>query len=134
MKPNGLAPECPRGHAPGSSPDRRLVAVGLVLIGVPFLLGAGGSLMVADEAIGPLVTFALWLALFIYRAIRSRGGIYFIEWIAVVGSLVMLQLLLDLHTRYLGDIVIVILHVTFLIVALIATWRSRRNEQRAHTP
>jgi len=127
MKPPGLAPECPRGHAVGSSADRRLVAVGLVLVGAPLLLGAAGSVMVADEVLGPAITFAVWIAIFVIRVVRSKGGVDFAEWLAVVGCLVALQLLLDLRMRYLGDIVIAGLHASFAIALLVgAALRHRR--------
>lgn len=126
MKPPDLTPECPRGHAPGTSADRRLVAVGLLLIGAPFLIGGTWSVMIADEAIGPLITFVAWIVMFLVRAVRAKAGIAFIEWFAVVGSLVMLQLLLDLHTRYLGDVVVAALHVTFGIAVAVVHWRERR--------
>jgi len=127
MKPRGLAPECPRGHAVGSSADRRLVAVGVVLVCVPLLAGSLGSLWIADEAIGPLVTLLAWLAMFIYSARRSRGGVSFVEWLAVTGCVVMLQLLLDLHTPYLGDIVIGAVHAAAVIALAIARKRKARS-------
>jgi len=131
MKPPDLIPECPRGHAPGSSPDRRLVAVGLVLIGLPFLVGGTWSVMIADEAIGPLITFVVWVAMFIMRVARANGGVTFIEWFAVIGCLVMLQLLLDLHTRYLGDIVVAALHAAFGLALLVGHVRDRRARRRS---
>jgi hypothetical protein len=119
-----MKPECPRGHPPGSSPDRRLVAVGLVIAGVPFLLGAVGSaIIVADEAIAPLIMFAAWTALAIYRIVRGKSGF---ELLAVMGCLVTLQLLLDLHTRHLGDIVIAGVHVCGLIALLVVHCRRAR--------
>jgi hypothetical protein len=122
----GLVPECPCGHAVGSSADRRLVAIGLVLVGAPLVFGAVGSVMVADEALGPAITFAVWLAMFAIRVARSKGSAYFAEWFAVVGCLVTLQLLLDLHTRYLGDLVIAGLHASFAIALLVGALRHRR--------
>jgi hypothetical protein len=121
-----LAPELPRGHAVGSSPDRRLVAIGLILAGLPTLVGTLGSVMIADEAIGPLVTLTLWLVLLFVRFRRSHSGFTFVEWFAIIGCLLTLQLLLDLHTRYLGDVVIAGLHVVALVALLVGAWRDRR--------
>lgn len=126
MKPPSLVPECPRGHAVGSSADRRLVAVGLVIVVTPFLLGVAGSVMIADEALGPLVTLTVWIAMFVARLVRSKGGVAFVEWFAVVGCILVLQLLLDLHTRYLGDIVVAGLHVVALLALLVGAIRHRR--------
>ena len=123
----GLVPECPRGHAPGSSPDRRLVAVGLVIVVTPFLLGVTGTVMIADEALGPLVTLIVWVAMLGVRVVRAKGGVAFIEWFAVVGCILVLQLLLDLHTRYLGDIVVAGMHVAALIAATVAWLYQRRS-------
>jgi len=131
MKPPALTPECPRRHAVGTSPDRRLVAVGILLVGSPFLIAATWSLMIADEAIGPLITFSIWIAMFIVRVSRANAGVTFIEWFAVVGGLVMVQLLLDLHTRYLGDVVVAALHVVFVIALTVAHWRERRLRNRS---
>ena len=125
MPPPPLTPECPRGHGVGSSGDRRVVAVGLVLVGLPFLLGAAGSIVFAGEAIGPLITFAVWIAMLVLRIVRSKDGVYVFEWLAVMGCIVTLQLLLDLHTRFLGDIAIGALHAVFAIAALIH--RALRN-------
>jgi hypothetical protein len=130
VKPPGLSPECPRGHPVGSSADRRVVAVGLVIVCVPLLAGSFGSLWIADEAIGPLVTLVIWLAAFIYSATRSRGGISFVEWIAVASSVVILQLLLDLHTPHLGDIVIAAVHAAILIAFVVARKRQTRSTAR----
>lgn len=127
MKPPGLAPECPRGHPVGSSADRRLVAIGLVLFSLPLLAGSLGSVWIADEAIGPLVTLLVWLAMFIYSVRRAQGGVSFVEWIAVTGCVVVLQLLLDLLTPHLGDIVIGALHAAGLIAYLVARKRQTRS-------
>jgi hypothetical protein len=127
MKRPRLARECPRGHPVGSSADRRLVAVGIVLICVPLLAGSLGSLWIADEAIGPLVTLLLWLVLFIYSTTRARGFISFVEWLAITGCVMMLQLLLDLHTAHLGDIVIGGLHAVAVVALLIARKRQTRS-------
>ena len=126
MSPPSLTPECPRGHAPGSSADRRLVAVGLVIVVTPFLLGVAGSVVIADEALGPLVTLIAWIVILGVGIRRANGGVSFIEWFAVVGCILVLQLLLDLHTRYLGDIVVAGLHAAALIAMLVGWLLNRR--------
>lgn len=125
MKPD-LTPECPRGHAVGSSPDRRVVAIGLALVGPPVAIGVAAAILVLEESIGPVITLALWLAMFAIPRVRTKAGMTFIEWIAVLGCLVVLQLLLDLHTRYLGDLVIAGLHVAGAIALLVVRWHRRR--------
>ncbi len=122
--PPTIGPGCPRGDPPGSSADRRLVAIGFVLFCTPMLLGAAGSIVFAREAIGPLITLVVWIAFLVVRVVRWRGT-SFIEVFAVIGALVMLQLLLDLHTPHLGDIVIVALHAPFLLIGLVAFLRAR---------
>ena len=126
MAPPGLQPECPRGHPVGTSPDRRHVAVGLVIVGLPFLLGVAGSVMIAEEALGPMITLAVWVTLFVVRAVRAKAGVTVVEWIAIVGCLLVLQLLLDLHTSYLGDLVIAGAHAAVLIALAIGWLRRRR--------
>ena len=128
MKPPDLTPECPRGHAPGTSADRRLVAVGLVLVGAPFLIGATWSVMIANEAIGPLITLLAWIAILVFTIRTKRIGSW-IEVLPVIGGLVMLQLLLDLHTPYMGDIVIATLHGGLLCLALVTHFRERRAQK-----
>jgi hypothetical protein len=120
MKPPGLIQECPRTHAFGSSPDRRLVAVGLVIVGAPFLLGVMGSVMIVDEALGPLITLAFWVTVLVVTLVRAKGPVSWIECLPVIGCLLVLQLLLDLHTPYLGDLVIAGLHVAMLVAILVA--------------
>jgi hypothetical protein len=127
MSPPSLTPECSRGHPPGSSADRRLVAVGLVIVVTPFLLGVAGSVMIADEAIGPLITLTVWIVILGVGLRRANGGVSFVEWFAVVGCILVLQLLLDLHTRYLGDIVVAGMHVAALIAATVAWLYQRRS-------
>lgn len=106
-------------------PSHGLVALGVVIVCSPLLAGAAGSVWFAKEMVGPLVTLLAWLALFIYNIVRSRGGIGFIEPIAVIGSLVVLQLLLDLHTPHLGDVVIAALHALVIAIALLRKRRTR---------
>jgi len=114
--PPGLVPEVARGHAVGSACDRRLVAIGLVIVVAPFLFGAVGSVMLAPEAIGPLVTLGIWVVLFVVGFVRTRR--VHIECVAVLGCVLTLQLLLDLHTRHLGDIVVGALHLMLLVSGL----------------
>ena len=123
MKPPPLTPECPRGHPPGSSTDRRVVAIGLVLVGLPFLLGAAGSIIFIKAAIGPAITLGVWLLVLIaslVSASREQRSFSWVECLPVIGCLVVLQLLLDLHTPHLGDIIIAALHALLLLIALVA--------------
>jgi hypothetical protein len=85
--------------------------------------------MHVSEAIGPACALVVWAVIFLWRAMRHRAvaGIYTTELLAVVGCLLTLQLLLDLHTRFLGDIVIGALHL------YMAGWlveRTRRDRLR----
>jgi hypothetical protein len=48
------------------------------------------------------------------------------EFLPVIGGLVVLQLLLDLHTPYLGDLVIAALHTLLLVVVLVGLISRRR--------
>ncbi|MDQ3335392.1 MAG: hypothetical protein M4D80_09525 [Myxococcota bacterium] len=131
MKPPSLAPECPRGHAVGSSPDRRLVAVGLVIVVTPFLLGVVGSVMIADEAIGPLITLAFWVAVLVVNLVCAKGAVSWIECLPVIGCLLVLQLLLDLHTPHLGDLVIAGLHAPMFVAMLVAALAGAIRKRRA---
>lgn len=112
-------------------PARRLVAICIVLVGAPFLAGAVGRVQIPTEIIGPLITVTLWLAAFIVRAVRVKAGVAFFEWLAVIGCLAILQLLLDLHTPYLGDLVIAVLHAAGAIALLV---RHRVMERQAAKP
>jgi hypothetical protein len=113
MKPV-ITSECRRGQPIGSSPDRRQAAFALVFVGTPFLLGVAGCIMsIAAEALGPLVTLTVWLALLFVPAVRRQ--LSFVEWLAVSGCLLMLQLLLDLHTPHAGDVVVAAVHVAGMI-------------------
>ena len=76
--------------------------------------------------LGPLVTLIVWVAMLGVRVVRANGGVSFIEWFAVVGCILVLQLLLDLHTRYLGDIVVAGLHAAALIAMLVGWLLNRR--------
>jgi hypothetical protein len=120
-------PEVSRGHAVGSSSDRRVVAVCLLIIGLPFIGGIVGSVMLVDEAIGPLVTLALWLGLLFWMAAVRKGGV--MEWLAVIGILVTLQLLLDMLRPHLGDVVIAVLHALYVAAVLWDRLRCSRDRQ-----
>jgi hypothetical protein len=121
----GPGPECPRIHAARPRDSRALVLLGLLVLALPLLGGATGSIVFAREAIGPLVTLAFWLTLLVVRLVRAHGGVYIFEWIPLVGCLLVLQLLLDLHTPHLGDIVVAALHLGFAVAAFIQGRRAR---------
>lgn len=109
-----LAPECRRGHPLGSSPDRRGSAFAVVFVGTPLLLGVAGSAMIAEETLGPLVTLVVWVALIaIHLRVHPRSS--WIELLPVLGCLLVLQLLLDLHTPHLGDIFVGSVHAVALV-------------------
>jgi hypothetical protein len=109
-----LAPACRRGHPIGSSPDRRATAFALVFVGTPFLLGVAGSVMIAEETLGPLVTLVIWIALIAIH-IRVNAPTSWVEVLPVIGCLLVLQLLLDLHTPHLGDILVASVHAVGLV-------------------
>ncbi len=101
------------------------IALALAICALPFLGGASGSFVFAREAIGPLVTLALWIAVLVIGAIRSNGGFHLFEWMTIVGCVLVLQLLLDLHTPHLGDLVVASLHVIVVIAAIVQSRRGR---------
>ena len=87
------------------------------------------AVWITGEAIGPVITLVVWIAILSYRVLHARGD-HVSEWLAVVGSLVVLQLLLDLHTRYLGDLVIVALHAVAVAAAMLLRKRRTRSTTR----
>ena len=84
--------------------------------------------MFPTEAIGPLITSVVWIVIFSVRLARG-GGIYVAESIAIIGCVVTLQLLLDLHTRFLGDIAIVAVHLAYVAAVRL---RCRGDRRRDH--
>jgi hypothetical protein len=97
----------------------------------PGLTRARRRVMIADEALGPLITLAFWVTVLVVTLVRAKGAVSWIECLPVIGCLLVLQLLLDLHTRYLGDIVVAGLHaamfVAMLVAALAGLIRKRRS-------
>jgi len=73
-----------------------------------------GLALSAHEMIGPVVTLLVWFA-FVIALMRHDQS--WIECVPIAASLVILQLLLDLHTRHLGDIIVATLHVPLLVYA-----------------
>jgi hypothetical protein len=114
--PSSRAPECPRLRT--ERPRDSLIAFVLAIYLLPFLGGASGSLVFAREAIGPLITLVVWIAILVATIVRSQR-VSWMECLPVIGGLVVLQLLLDLHTPYLGDLVIAALHALLLVVVLV---------------
>jgi hypothetical protein len=104
----------------------------------PFLLVVIGGLMVAPETLGPLVTLGVWLVVLVRQLVRALRGrppgeplAVSLELVPVIGAVAVIQLLLDLHTRWLGDLVVAALHVLAVAGVLIRRrQRARRQSKR----
>jgi len=80
--------------------------------------------------LGPFVTAALWLAILLaigrHNATateRDATQLPFFELVPIAVAIGMLQLLLDLHRPWLGDLVIVVVHT----VGAAVLWIRRRR-------
>lgn len=124
-RPPSREPQCPRLRDAPPGDSNAVIALALAFYALPFLGGASGSLVYAREAIGPLITLAVWIVIVIVTVIRARR-VSWIECLPVIGGLVVVQLLLDLHTPYLGDIVIGTLHALLVLAALVELILRRR--------
>ena len=76
----------------------------------------GMAIALSVHEIGPLFTLLMWIGIAIVMMEKHPS---WVEWMPVAAGLVSLQLLLDLHTRHLGDIVVAALHVPLLVFALL---------------
>jgi hypothetical protein len=80
--------------------------------------------------LAPIVIGAAWIAVFIVLEVRNRRAarrgerlVLWVELVPYVVALVLVQLLLDLHVRWLGDIVSIAVHV----VVFAFVWLRRRR-------
>jgi len=127
MAPPGHAPLAPEVARVGATSSVGLGIFGFVMTAL-ILMGVA-AVILANEAIGPLITFAVWLAFGLFKLVVLRRGIYASEALAIVGCLVTLQLLLDMLHPYLGDIVIAVLHVLYVAAVLWDRLRCSRDRQ-----
>jgi hypothetical protein len=118
-------PECPRLRTERPRDSTAVIALVVAIYLLPFLGGASGSIVFAREAIGPLITLVVWTTILIATIVRAHR-VSWMEFLPVIGGLVVLQLLLDLHTPYLGDLVIAALHALLLVVVLVGLISRRR--------
>ena len=85
----------------------------------------------APEAIGPLVTLAVWIAILGGIAWRRRDHTW-LELVPVLAGIVILQLLLDLLAPHLGDIVFAAAHGVAGVVLVMR--RPKRETGCSTTP
>ena len=107
--------------------------VGLVLVGGALAL-VYNELAAFDVPVGPFVTQLAWFALWLICRLRSRpcpfaDSVSWYELAPAVIALVFVELLLDMHTRHLGDVVVAAVHTTALIVLLAIARYSRRTRR-----
>jgi hypothetical protein len=78
-----------------------------------------------DVPLAPFVTAAGWTTALVARVVRGRESIVTLELVPVACAAVLVQLLLDLHTPWLGDIAIAGAHGAAALI-----WLAWRRWQR----
>ena len=108
--------------------------VGLVLVGGALAL-VYNELAAFEVPVGPFVMLLAWFALWLICGLRSRpcpfaDAVSWYELAPAVIALVFVELLLDMHTRYFGDVIVAGVHTAALIV-LLAIARCNRRTRRS---